>query len=78
MQEAPTFTESRRGAMCVSVVVGGGGGVGGARGAAHSTIENKKDHTSTPPGKQKAARSFRRMANLFPGGYLKSIYDPRR
>ena len=72
MQEAPTFTESRRGAMCVSVVVGG------ARGAAHSTIENKKDHTSTPPGKQKAARSFRRMANLFPGGYLKSIYDPRR
>ena len=26
MQEAPTFTESRRGAMCVSVVVGGAGG----------------------------------------------------
>ena len=28
MQEAPTFTESRRGAMCVSVVVWGGGGGG--------------------------------------------------
>ena len=33
MQEAPTFTESRRGAMCVSVVVGGGGGWG--RGELH-------------------------------------------
>ena len=35
MQEAPTFTESRRGAMCVSVVVGGGGGVLGGRGELH-------------------------------------------
>ena len=30
MQEAPTFTESRRGAMCVSVVVWGGWGGAGS------------------------------------------------
>lgn len=34
---------------------------------------NSKYNTFTPLGKQKAAKSFNRISNLFPGGYLKSI-----
>jgi len=32
----------------------------------------------TPPGKQKAAKSFERIAKLFPGGYLNSIWSKKK
>lgn len=37
------------------------------------SIQKKKNQTLTPPGKQKEAKSFKRIASFFPGGYLKSI-----
>ena len=33
--------------------------------------------TLTPPGKQKEAKSFKRIASFFPGGYLKSTCEQK-